>query len=131
MARTDAVIQQTSSGTHNAKVDYELTVTNNQSANNVQIEGSMDIPECNAGSTQGLVIYPNPGTNTITLNFDGFEEEEFEIYILDYQFNRVGKETYVQGQPLDISTLENGLYYLYTITKNGKVVTEKFCVGGH
>lgn len=128
---TDAVIQQVPTGTTEPKLDYRLTVTHADAVDSVEVEGSLDIPDYGAGGTLGLTIYPNPGSSTITLDFSGVEDEPLDIHILDYQYNRVRKECYGRGGTVDVSTLENGLYYLYTVTQDGHIISEKFCVGWH
>jgi hypothetical protein len=131
---TESVIQQTSETTNpERKLDYSLTITNPSSEFEADVSGEREIPDCYYGGL-GLMVYPNPATDNIYLEVEGVNpsEEALDIHIFDHQFNRVGRELYfLKGQTIDVSGLGNGLYFLCAVTKEGKMLTKKFCVGRH
>ena len=130
---TESVIQQTSETTNpERKLEYNLTVTNPSYTSEIEVNGEREIPVCNYGGL-GLMVYPNPATNDIYLEFEGAQpDESLDIQIFDHQFNRVGRESYfLKGQNIDVSGLGNGLYFLCAVTNEGKMLTTKFCVGRH
>jgi hypothetical protein len=130
---TASVIQQTSPTTNpERKLEYSLTVTNPSYTSEIEVNGEREIPLCNYGGL-GLMVYPNPATDGIFLEFEGAQQDEsLDIQIFDHQFNRVGRELhFLKGQNIDVSKLGNGLYFLCTVTKEGKMLTRKFCVGRH
>jgi len=130
---TESVIQQTSETTNpEKKLEYSLTVTNPSYTSEIEVNGEREIPDCNYGGL-GLMVYPNPATNDIFLELEGIHQDEtLDIQIFDHQFNRVGRESYfLKGQTIDVSDLDNGLYFLCAVTKEGKMLTSKFCVGRH
>jgi hypothetical protein len=130
---TESVIQQTSPTTNpEKKLEYSLTVTNPSYTSEIEVNGEREIPDCRYGGL-GLMVYPNPATNDIYLEFEGVQQDEpLDIQIFDHQFNRVGRESYfLKGQNIDVSGLGNGLYFLCAVTNEGKMLTSKFCVGRH
>ena len=131
---TKTVLQQTSEVTNpDSVLSYNLKVTNSAfDVDSVEIDSSMRIPNCDYGSL-GLLIYPNPATNDIYLEFENIQiNESLDIQIFDHQFNRVGKKLhFFKGQNISVSGLENGLYFLCAITPSGQMITKKFCIGRH
>jgi len=130
---TESVIQQTSPTTNpEKKLEYSLTISNPSYTSEIEVNGEREIPDCNYGGL-GLMVYPNPATNDIFLELEGIHQDEtLDIQIFDHQFNRVGRESYfLKGQTIDVSDLDNGLYFLCAVTKEGKMLTSKFCVGRH
>lgn len=130
---TQEVIQQSSPTTNpDMKLQYNLTVSNPAYTSDIQLSGERQIPDCTYGGL-GLTIYPTPAINDIQLAVDGIQADEpLDIRIFDHQFNRVkGEKFFLQGQSIDVSSLDNGLYFLCAITKDGKMLTRKFCIGRH
>jgi hypothetical protein len=131
---TESVIQQTSPTTNpEKKLEYSLTVSNPSYTSELEVNGEQEIPDCRYGGL-GLMVYPNPATDAIFLEFEGVQpnEETLDVYIFDHQFNRMGRELYaLKGQSIDVTRLNNGLYFLCAVTKEGKMFTRKFCIGRH
>ncbi|MEO1258133.1 MAG: T9SS type A sorting domain-containing protein [Bacteroidota bacterium] len=132
---TETVIQQTSTATNpQNKLDYQLTVTNISYVNTVQLDGSLDIPDCQYDPRElALIVYPNPATDNIFLEVEGVQPDEpLDIQIFDHQFNLISRDLYIfKEQGIDLSRLENGLYFVSAVTKEGRKLTSKFCVGRH
>ncbi|MEO1261241.1 MAG: T9SS type A sorting domain-containing protein [Bacteroidota bacterium] len=128
---TETVIQNTTVATNPDKLlEYELTVSNTAYTDDLVFNGDMKIPDCQYGNLS-MIVYPNPTTDNIYLSFDGKGSTKsiFDVYILDHQFNQIAKHNYSLGnQRIDVSTLENGIYYLYTVTDSGDVLCEKICI---
>ena len=112
---------------------YSVEITNLIAQIESEIGGGFKFPQCSSGLN--LVLYPNPSTDIIHLQFSGEkigEEKSFDITIVDHQLNLVREVNCPSADgSIDISDLDSGLYYLYTITKDGQVISKKFCVGKH
>ncbi len=131
---TQSVRQQTSPTTNpQDEMNYTLTVSNASFPIDVEVTGKQEIPDCNFNGGLGLRIYPNPAQGNINLSFVNLApHEEVVIHVFNHQFNKVASHTYTLGQPsIDVSKLENGLYFLCATTKDGKMLTEKFCIDRH
>lgn len=74
-------------------------------------------------------LYPNPATQFIQLNEDLVLDKQ-KVYII----NSLGKRTDVtlsslhHSNQLDISTLPNGMYFIYLESEDGKISSGKFLV---
>jgi len=55
-----------------------------------------------------LVLYPNPGSGTIQIKSDTYEDLDVKIYSLTGQLVKQGK--YLSGQDIDVSEISRGLY---------------------
>lgn len=83
------------------------------------IDGSVGIEKVNKESS--VKIYPNPSSNTITIDYKLSENTIIKIYTID------GKliSTHQQNN-IDVSNLKYGMYFI-SITENGKIlVIESF-----
>jgi hypothetical protein len=71
--------------------------------------------------SEGLVLYPNPAHDKLTINTD------HKITILKC-YNSVGQqmEIALQNNSIDISMLLSGIYYLQVISENGTLLNQKF-----
>ena len=74
---------------------------------------------------QVLQIYPNPATSTITIKIPD-EELTLSIQITDLLGQILSHQTVSTNQPIDLSTLPNGLYLLSATTPTGTVFSGKF-----
>jgi hypothetical protein len=64
-------------------------------------------------------IYPNPAQETLYVNLNsGSQNSNYAIEILDMLGRKVHESKQTASTPIDISTIENGLYFL--IVSNGK-----------
>jgi len=93
--------------------------------------GLMKILDCATGLN--LMLYPNPSTDILHLEFSGQQIEKqknFDLTIVDHQLNPIRKINCPSANgTINVSDLDAGLYYLYTITDEGQIVSKKFCVG--
>lgn len=65
-----------------------------------------------------LSVFPNPGTNE--LRIEGLADVPADIEILDTQGKTIGlKKSYENGEPMDISELQQGIYLLRVSTQDG------------
>jgi hypothetical protein len=130
---TEDVINQIPIGNEDSLLVYSLEISNSAFENLVETDGEIKIPNCTYGGLS-IIIYPNPATDNIRLNFQRFKsyyefEEGLDIYFVDHNFNTVKKERIYNNQTaLDTSGLENGVYYIYTILPNGERVGSKLCI---
>ncbi len=78
-------------------------------------------------SSAALSISPNPGTGLFNLVFDPQDGVPTQIIVSDAQGRRV-KDLSLSGQysqQLDLSALNNGVYYLQLRTNQGKVAVKQ------
>ena len=77
-----------------------------------------------------LSIYPNPASNTVTVDFSNLGDREIDIRLIDYSGKSVmDKSRTIQSgklEILDVSRLENGLYFLQMIDRNNRTVSATF-----
>jgi hypothetical protein len=131
---TQSVKQQTSPTTNpQNEMNYALTVSNASFPTDVEVTGKQKIPDCNFDGGLGLKIYPNPAQSSVSLDVVNLGlSEALTIHVFNHQFNKVATHTYSVDQSLiDVSKLGNGLYFLCATTKDGKMLTEKFCIDRH
>ena len=76
---------------------------------------------------QDITIYPNP-TST-TLNFQSTLTDLSKIIIYDVTGRKILDANY--SQQLDVSLLDNGIYFAKIITKNSQVITSQKVVIQH
>ena len=70
---------------------------------------------------ENIKVFPNPSTNVLFI--EGLENTNFRIEIYD----AIGqKKITTDDSKIDISTWENGMYYLQVLTKEGQQVIRKF-----
>lgn len=74
--------------------------------------------------TGSLKIYPNPATNTLAIDLPGGRLKSAQVYSI--QGRQVQSNTNFQGNTLDISSLQPGIYLLMCTDKAGKVYSERF-----
>jgi len=69
-----------------------------------------------------MQVYPNPATNSLIINIDN--DEIFELQLLDATGRTIFiKENVMLHQyPLDISFMENGIYFVHVSNKNKKLI---------
>ena len=92
-------------------------------------EACTDIASCNRNllaadsfEKSPVVLYPNPGKNTIHINFDD-AIETLDIYAVDWR--SVSVLSNADNTQIDISSLKNGVYFI-EIQSNGKRFTQRF-----
>ncbi len=116
----------------NSVYDSEsLLISYTELDNPIGIEGVSSIVELE--EIKELVLFPNPSSNEITIDFETTESLPIEIAI----FNMVGKkirtvesQTYPIGNQrvtTNINDLPNGMYYIQMANESGKLI-EKFTV---
>ncbi len=132
---TEAVLQQTTEATNpDSVLAYHLKVTNAEYPDTIEIDSSMKIPDCQYDGGLSLVVYPNPTSDHVFVKVRGMKEPatDLEFVVFDHQFRQVGKHPYsTEGQNVvPVDGLQTGIYYLFAITRRGKILCEKFCVVG-
>lgn len=91
------------------------------------IESTMDVTDF---ASKGIVMYPNPASDIVTLHLNGMAENNVDIAIT----NVLGK-TVLSSKPaisnsaavIDVSSLQNGVYFV-TLTSEGKSSTGKLVI---
>ncbi|MCB0478649.1 MAG: T9SS type A sorting domain-containing protein [Crocinitomicaceae bacterium] len=75
-------------------------------------------------ATLELLLYPNPTSGLININFP--EKENYEIHVLDAQ-GRLFNTQQVNGEnhQLDLSSSPNGIYFVHVLSKKGWQMTKK------
>ena len=76
-----------------------------------------------------LPLYPNPATNEITVGMSFPEYENLHVQVRNNmsQIEKIETRIDANGQiKIDISPLNEGLYYLQIITENGVLKTGTF-----
>jgi subtilisin family serine protease len=75
-------------------------------------------------TTEKIMVYPNPTTDEVFLQFEGFAGKQLDYYLVD-MFGRMVSQVYQAqtGQeiaPLSLSALPSGTYMLIVATENGR-----------
>ncbi|GHA55278.1 alpha-amylase family glycosyl hydrolase [Pontibacter akesuensis] len=78
---------------------------------------------------QGLVLYPNPAPESVTISMDNAYRGPIQVQVLDVTGRRVHSRNFIKTsevlqQPLELGTIPNGLYYL-EVTAGEKRVVDK------
>jgi hypothetical protein len=76
-----------------------------------------------------LMIFPNPTSNLATIAFEGFENSDIEISLVNLLgevvfSKKINSSAYLDYYNLDVSLLSNGIYNLVA-KSNGKITTKK------
>ena len=76
-----------------------------------------------------LMIFPNPTSNLATIAFEGFENSDIEISLVNLLgevvfSKKVNSSAYLDYYNLDVSLLSNGIYNVVA-KSNGKITTKK------
>lgn len=69
-----------------------------------------------------MIIYKNPSSDYITIQFNNSEKENIQIY--DVTGKLVKEKTILNHQKMDISELLNGIYFIRV--DNNNLLTQKF-----
>jgi len=77
-----------------------------------------------------LEIYPNPSRGSLNVNMTGAweQEENVKLKVLDMTGRALAKRTIERGGAVsfDFSELPAGIYFLHTITNDGRIVVKRF-----
>lgn len=73
-------------------------------------------------------VYPNPGTNEIfiKLNNPNAQKEEIRISNLSGETCKIIKINSANGMKIDVSDLENGMYFVTALSPDGSIKTKKW-----
>lgn len=122
------------SGANNATSCYHLTVNTSGSTfrttNQLADEGSLNALKING--IDELSVYPNPATDKLNLNFFITENATITANVIDMIGKTVMNQNFTAQEgfnqsALDISSLNNGIYFL-RIQQNDQIVVKKFVV---
>jgi len=88
---------------------------------NIRIEGTLSTAEFEQNSFR---IYPNPSNNVFNIDFNSFNEFEFEVFDITGKTiinkNKISSSAY----QLDMSNFSSGMYFI-NLTVNNKTATKK------
>lgn len=73
-------------------------------------------------------LFPNPAQNTLTVNYPKNELENAQIDILSSIGQSVLTKSITSNEPIDISNLTNGLYFVYVKGNNQNVSPKKLII---
>lgn len=101
--------------------NYMLTIENGEGDIAVYGDVQLSVTDFEASS---FLLYPNPATDILTLSS---REIVKEVAVYDIH-GKLVKTSRFNNEPLeiDVSTLQNGLYFLRIETEVGRVATAKF-----
>lgn len=91
------------------------------------IESTMNVTDF---ASQGIVMYPNPASDVVTLQFNNQAENNVSVAITNVLGKTILSDTVmVSGSAaiLDVSSLQNGIYFV-TLTSGGKSSTGKLVI---
>lgn len=74
-----------------------------------------------SGENTGLTLFPNPAQNTIAIKRKGMPIEQAAVSIVSSIGQTVYAAGYSSGETIDVSTLPNGIYFVYL--SGGELVT--------
>jgi hypothetical protein len=76
---------------------------------------------------QGMIIYPNPAFNILTLEFEKMPESYYDIYISNTS-GEIEIQEYIDNQKIeiDVSRLEKGKYFLKIFSEEGYFEQKQF-----
>ena len=104
--------------------------SNNFYIDNIQIGESSGFTNSNLSSSR-LSIYPNPSTGKSVVRIENLANTNVEVRLVDV----LGKEItslfddissdYYESAPIDLSNLENGIYFIKIVTNGNVISTEK------
>ncbi len=101
--------------------DYTVIITQNgcmKESNSFKINVAAE----NLIETENIVIYPNPVSNTLTINIEFKKVEEGTLEIVDVLGKKLFQETLKSSKiiqkNIDFSKFEKGIYYLKITNKN-------------
>ncbi len=89
----------------------------------VQINEKITTSTQNIGISK-LNIYPNPNAGIFYISPEGTENLQ-ALAILDLLGKPIRKYNYISGSPIDISTLNDGIYFVQFISHQGKIIVTK------
>jgi hypothetical protein len=74
-----------------------------------------------------MIIYPNPTSNRLTLEFEKMPESYYDIYILSTS-GEIEIQEYIDNQKIeiDVSRLEKGNYFLKIFSEEGYFEQRQF-----
>lgn len=123
-------------GAFNANTCYHLRVnasgTNYRSANGAEVETEENVNMEKMSSMDVVSLFPNPAATSLTINFFTPTQENSSIQVYDMLGKVVATKTInsqegFNAQDLDISGLNNGVYFL-KMTQSDKSLVKKFVV---
>jgi len=108
------VVRFDGSVTTTTAFDYNFTIKNSLTS---QIENNL---------TADLIsVYPNPAVNTITIDVENYESYTLEI--IDLTGKSIQRNKLTQTK-IDVSSIENGIYFLNIFENNELVKTQKVII---
>jgi len=108
------VVRFDGSVTTTTAFDYNFTIKNSLTS---QIENNL---------TADLIsVYPNPAVNTITIDVENYESYTLEI--IDLTGKSIQRNKLTQNK-IDVSSIENGIYFLNIFENNELVKTQKVII---
>lgn len=108
--------------------DYTIPACKTAAAKSARSEQTLIIDPI---SKNKLVVYPNPVTGELTINWSSEYNGDATISILDAvgkQVKRINikKEQAIYSNRLQVSSLSSGIYYLNIRTTEGELLTTRF-----
>ncbi|MDP3928591.1 MAG: T9SS type A sorting domain-containing protein [Bacteroidota bacterium] len=106
--------------------DFELLVYEDIVANNSRSEAL----KVNKNQIESLfLIYPNPSKDNLNIELQNFTNQNFTIKIVDIQGRVLVKDSMTKSNyKLDVSTINNGLYFCVIQNNDSTILTQKFII---
>ncbi len=88
------------------------------------IPGILHNREINENDTKGVLLYPNPTSNILNIDFNDTIVEQ--IRLTDINGQVIKEIATFTTDFIDVSMLQNGIYFINVITNEQQVITKKF-----
>lgn len=113
--------------------NYTISLTTLAGENYNDFSINLNVPDYWTDSSQlngskGIILFPNPVKNTLTISHNFEEFNEFEIYNIEGKRILKLKNINPRVQIIDLRNQSDGVYFLRARTKQNTFVTEKFVI---
>ena len=117
------------SGTANIKLEWQSDLQLRQVIPSSQLFMPDEVPSAiidTRASADGLTVYPNPVTTTITLNSGSVDATQVSIFNIQGKLIIQSNDKFSGTKTFDVSQLSKGVYFVTVLSNNGLKITHKF-----
>lgn len=112
--------------------DYTINLTTGSSTNGIDANVNANLREESTIDFTDMRLYPNPAVNTMTIDLTSYDQMEGIVKIQD-QMGRILVSFPLESltgarTEIDLSAINNGLYFLTVQPRKGKLVSKRFTV---
>lgn len=123
----DRVVIVDADGIIRYKSEQNVSAGEAQSAA-MAVESYLATATIDSKQNEGLHIYPVPATSVLHIESDWLKKENTDLRVVNSIGKTVFFETNFKAQNLEVSDLENGVYFLQLLDTKGRIKSKRFII---